>query len=163
MACKKTKKVSGFTLVELMAVLLIIALIAGLAAKSFMGSTEKAKVVTTKATLSTLHGAVNMFKLDTGHYPSEEVGLIELVEQPMDLEGWAPGGYLEQTSVPKDAWKNEFVYIRNPESGKPFVIISYGADGQEGGEGYDRDIYSTNLDDSGDDSMYGDDVVYEGE
>ena len=76
---RRVKKTSGFTLVELMAVLLIIALIAGLAAKSFMGSTEKAKVVTTKATLATLHGAVNMFKLDTGYYPSEEVGLIELI------------------------------------------------------------------------------------
>ena len=147
---RQRKNASGFTLVELMAVLLIIALIAGLAAKSFMGSTEKAKVVTTKATLSTLHGAVNMFKLDTGHYPSEEVGLVELIEQPMDLEDWAPGGYLEQTNIPRDAWKNEFVYIRNPESGKPFVIISFGADGQEGGEGYDRDLESTNLDGSGD-------------
>ena len=70
----------------------------------------------------------------------------------MDLEDWAPGGYLEQTSIPKDSWKNEFVYIRNPESGKPFVIISYGADGQEGCEGYDRDIESTNLDGSDDSS-----------
>ncbi|MHC5139549.1 MAG: type II secretion system major pseudopilin GspG [Planctomycetota bacterium] len=158
---KQTNKIGGFTLVELMAVLLIIALIAGLAAKSFMGSTEKAKVVTTKATLSTLHGAVNMFKLDTGHYPSEEMGLIELIEQPMDLEDWAPGGYLEQTSIPPDAWKNEFMYIRNPESGKPFVIISYGADGQEGGEGYNRDIESTNLDGSSSDSMYGGEAEYE--
>lgn len=145
---KQTKMTAGFTLVELMAVLLIIALIAGLAAKNFMGSTEKAKVVATKATLATLHGAVNMFKLDTGYYPSEEVGLIELVEQPMDLEGWDPAGYLEQTTVPKDAWKNEFVYILSPESGKPFVIISFGADGKEGGTGYDRDIESTNLEGS---------------
>ena len=151
---KQRKNASGFTLVELMAVLLIIALIAGLAAKSFMGSTEKAKVVTTKATLSTLHGAVNMFKMDTGHYPDEEIGLVELIEEPMDLEDWAPGGYLEQTNIPRDAWKNEFVYIRNPESGKPFVIISYGADGQEGGEGYDRDIESTNLDGSDDSGTY---------
>ncbi|MHC5192016.1 MAG: type II secretion system major pseudopilin GspG [Planctomycetota bacterium] len=158
---KQTNKIGGFTLVELMAVLLIIALIAGLAAKSFMGSTEKAKVVTTKATLSTLHGAVNMFKLDTVHYTSEEMGLIELIEQPMDLEDWAPAGYLEQTSIPKDAWKNEFMYFRNPESGKPFVIISYGADGQEGGEGYNRDIESTNLDGSSSDSMYGGEAEYE--
>jgi len=142
---KKTHKQYGFTLVELMAVLLIIALLAGLAATNFMGQTDKAKVTTTKATLATLHQAVNMFKLDTGYYPSEEVGLIELIEQPMDLSGWAPGGYLEQTSVPRDAWKNDFIYMLNPESGKPFVIISYGADGKEGGTGYDADIESTNL------------------
>ncbi len=136
----------GFTLVELMAVMLIIAMLAGIAVKNFMGTTDKAKVTTTKATLKTLHEAVNMFKLDTGRYPSEEAGLLELVEMPTDVEGWAPGGYLESTEVPRDAWKNEFVYMLNPESGKPFVIISYGADGEEGGEGYDYDLYSTDID-----------------
>ena len=143
---KQNCKNKGFTLVELMAVLLIIALLAGLAAKNFMGSTEKAKVITTKATLKTLHGAVNMFKLDTGVFPSEDVGLIELVEQPTDLTGWNLDGYLESTTVPRDAWKNEFVYILNPENGKPFVIISYGADGKEGGEGNDADLWSTDID-----------------
>lgn len=138
-------KNAGFTLVELMAVLLIIALLAGLAATNFMGQTDKAKVTTTKATLSTLHNAVNMFKLDTGRYPTEDMGLIELVEEPSDVTGWTPGGYLESTDVPLDAWKNEYVYLLNPESGKPFVIISYGADGKEGGEGYDSDLWSTDV------------------
>lgn len=142
---KKMHSRKGFTLVELMAVLMIVALLAGLAAKSFMGQTEKAKVTVTKATLKTLHGAVNMFKLDTGRYPSEDMGLIELVEQPTDVEGWNPEGYLESTEVPRDAWKNEFIYMLNPESGKPFVIISYGADGKEGGEGYDADLWSTDT------------------
>lgn len=133
----------GFTLVELMAVMLIIALLAGIAVKNFMGATEKANVTATKATLKTLHEAVNMFKLDTGRYPSEEMGLVELIEMPTDVEGWAQGGYLESTDIPRDAWKNDFVYMLNPESGKPFVIISYGADGKEGGEGLDYDLYST--------------------
>lgn len=136
----------AFTLVELMAVLLIVALLAGVAAKNFMGTTEKAKVTTTKATLKMLHGAVNMFKLDTGRYPTEEMGLFELIEMPTDVVGWSPGGYLETTAVPMDAWRNEFIYQLNPESGKPFVIISYGADGREGGEGYDLDLYSTDVD-----------------
>lgn len=136
----------GFTLVELMAVMLIIAMLAGIAVKNFMGTTDKAKVTATKATLRTLHEAVNMFKLDTGRYPTEEMGLIELIEMPTDVEGWAPGGYLESTEIPKDAWKNDFVYMLNPESGKPFVIISYGADGKEGGEGHDYDLYSTDAD-----------------
>ena len=143
---KQIRKNKGFTLVELMAVLLIIALLAGVAAKNFMGTTEKAKVTTTKATLKSLHGAVNMFKLDTGRYPSEDVGLLELIEQPSDVTGWAPGGYIESTAVPKDGWKSEFIYQLNPESGKPFVIISYGADGKEGGEGNDFDLYSTDVD-----------------
>ncbi|MEN8128396.1 MAG: type II secretion system major pseudopilin GspG [Planctomycetota bacterium] len=151
---KKNTKHQGFTLVELMAVLLIIALLAGLAATNFMGQIDKAKVKTTKADLVTLRNAVMQFKMDTGYYPSEEVGLEELVVQPMDLEGWAPGGYLQEIFVPKDAWKNEFDYILDPESGKPFVIISYGADGQEGGEDYDADIYSDNLQGTGSGSEY---------
>lgn len=142
----KQSKKKAFTLVELMAVLLIVALLAGVAARNFMGTTEKAKVTTTKATLKMLHGAVNMFKLDTGRYPTEEMGLLELLEEPPDVYGWAPGGYLETTQVPLDAWRIEFIYQLNPESGKPFVIISYGADGREGGEGYDADLYSTDVD-----------------
>lgn len=142
---KQNRKNKGFTLVEIMAVLLIIGLLAGIAAKNFMGQTEKAKVTVTKATLKTLHGAVNMFKLDTGVFPSEDVGLIELVEAPTDLTGWNSDGYLESTEIPKDAWKNEFVYMLNPENGKPFVIISYGADGKEGGEGNDMDLWSTDV------------------
>jgi len=138
-------KKQGFTLVEMMAVLLIIALLASLAGTAFLGQIDKAKVKTTKADLVTLRSAVIQFKMDTGYYPSEDVGLIELVEQPMDLEGWAPGGYLPETTLPKDGWGNEFVYILDPGDGKPFDIISYGEDGQEGGEGYDKDISCNNL------------------
>ena len=159
---KQHHKLQGFTLVELMAVLLIIALLAGLAANNFMNSIDKAKVKTTKANLVVLRDAVMHFKMDTGYYPSEEVGLEELVVQPMDLDGWAPGGYLQETVVPKDAWKNDFVYLLNPESGKPFVIISYGADGREDGEGYDADIYSDNLEGTSSGSMPGGtEVIYE--
>lgn len=142
----KNKRTKGFTLVELMAVLLIVALLAGVAVKNFMGTTEKAKVTATKAKLNEMHEAVQMFKLDTGRYPAEETGLIELIEMPTDVDGWTEGGYLKGTTVPTDAWKNDFVYMLNPESGKPFVIISYGADGKEGGEGYDYDLWSTDTD-----------------
>jgi general secretion pathway protein G len=135
----------GFTLVEIMAVIVIIGLLAAIAAKNFLGQTDKARVITTKATLKTLHEAVNMFKMDTGRYPTEEEGLAALLEKPTDVEGWAPSGYLEGTKIPRDAWKHDFVYQLNPESGKPFVIISYGADGKEGGEGYDADLLSTDV------------------
>jgi general secretion pathway protein G len=116
-----------------------------IAAKNFMGQTEKARVTTTKAALMNLHEAVNMFHIDTGRLPAEEEGLMTLIEQPTDVDTWPPGGYLEGSKLPQDAWKHDFVFMRNPEGGKPFVIISYGADGQEGGEGYDADIYSTDL------------------
>jgi general secretion pathway protein G len=69
--------------------------------------------------------------------------LTALLEQPTDVQGWQPGGYLETTNIPKDAWGNDFIYEVMPASGKPFVIKSLGADGQEGGEGYDTDLLST--------------------
>ena len=62
-----------------------------------------------------------------------------------DAEGWEPGGYLETTEVPKDSWGNDFIYERFPESGKPFVVISLGADNEEGGEDYDTDLFSTDA------------------
>ena len=138
---KKTR--NAFTMVELMAVLIIIGLLAAAAVGTFMGRIDKAKVSTTRASLKTLHTQVLQFKMDTGRYPSEDQGLWELVQEPTDVMDWMPGGYLETTDIPLDAWNNEFVYLLDPGTGKAFVIISYGADGQEGGEGYDADLYST--------------------
>ena len=130
-------------MVELMAVLIIIGLLAAAAVGTFMGRIDKAKVSTTRASLKTLHSAVLTFKMDTGRYPSEDQGLWELVEEPTDVMDWDSGGYLETTDIPLDAWNNEFVYLRDPGTGKAFVVISYGADKQEGGEGLDADLYST--------------------
>lgn len=133
----------GFTMVELMAVLIILGLLAAVVAQQFAGRTDEARVKTTRMNLKILHQAVLQFKMDTGRYPSEEEGLYELVEEPTDIVGWNPGGYLQTTDIPLDAWGNEFFYMLNPESGKPFVIISYGADNEEGGEDYEGDLLST--------------------
>jgi len=132
-------------MVELMAVLIIIGLLAALVSTKVINKIDEARVTTTKAQLKTLHNAVNQFKMDTGRLPTEEEGLSVLVEQPSDVMKWEQGGYLESTEVPKDAWGNDYVYQLYPESGKPFVIISYGADGEEGGEGINADLYSTDA------------------
>ena len=138
-------KRQAFTMIEMMAVIVIIGILAGIVAVSVVGKIDKSRVIATKASLKMLHNAVIQFKLDTGRYPTEEAGLQELIEQPTDVTGWNTGGYLETTSLPKDAWGNDFIYQLLPESGKPFVIISYGANGEEGGEGYDADLYSTDA------------------
>lgn len=132
-------------MVELMAVLIILGLLFAVVVGNFVGHTDKARVVTTKASLKLLHNAVNQFKMDTGRFPGEDEQLFALIDPPADLEGWQPGGYLETTNLPKDGWGKDFIYELYPESGKPFVIISLGADGQEGGEGYDTDLYSTDA------------------
>ena len=145
-ARRERKRVrSGFTMIELVAMLIIIGLLAAVVGRNVMGKIEKAKVTTTQASLKILHSAVNQFKMDTGRYPTEEEGLTALVEQPSDADGWEPGGYLDTTEAPKDGWNNEFLYELEPASGKPFVIVSYGADAAEGGEGYDADLHSTDA------------------
>ena len=135
----------GFTMIELMAMLIIIGLLATLVVTKVASQIDKARVTTTKANLKMLHAQVNQFKMDTGRFPTEEEGLMALIEQPSDVISYEPGGYLETTEVPRDGWGNDFIYEVFPESGKPFVIKSFGADGEEGGEDYDADLLSTDA------------------
>ncbi len=142
---RKSSIRSGFTMVELMAVLVILGLLATVVVTNFVGKIADAKVTTTKASLKSLHSAVTSFYMDTGRYPTETEGLEALVARPSDVTKWQSGGYLETSTVPKDGWGRDFIYRLSPESGKPFVIVSLGADGQEGGEGNDADLYSTDA------------------
>ena len=142
---KKRNVRKGFTMVELMAVLIILGLLAAVVVRNFVGQTDRARVTTTKANLKLLHMSVNQFKMDTGRFPAEEEGLVILIEPPSDVENWQPGGYLETTEIPKDGWGNDFIFELYPESGKPFVIRSLGADGEEGGEDYEADLLSTDA------------------
>ncbi len=141
---RKKRIKHGFTMVELMAMLIIIGLLATLVVTKVSSQIDKTRLITTKANLKILHAAVNQFRMDTGQYPSEDMGLIDLVVQPADLrEGvWQTGGYLETTDLPKDGWGNEFYFQLYPESGKQFVIISFGSDGEEVTE---DDLYSTDA------------------
>jgi len=144
MTGKKRKKHirHGFTMVELMAMLIIIGLLATLVVTKVASKIDQARITTTMANLKSLHVAVNQFYMDTSRYPSEDEQLTALIEQPSDVEKWEMGGYLESTDIPKDGWGNDFIYELFPESGKQFVIRSCGPDGEEGTE---DDLLSTDA------------------
>ena len=135
----------GFTMVELMAVLIILGLLAAVVVKNFVGQVDRGRVITSKASLRQLHTAINQFHMDSGRWPTKDEGLGVLVLQPADVPNYPPGGYIETTEVPKDAWNHDFIFELYPETGKPFVIKSLGADGQEGGEGDNADLLSTDA------------------
>ena len=132
----------AFTLLEVMAVLIILGLLATVVVVRVAGKIDQARITTTKTNLKELHNLVNQFRMDTSRFPTEDEGLSVFIEEPSDVMNYPPGGYLETTEVPTDAWGNEFIYELYPESGKPFVIISFGPDGEEGTE---DDLYSTDA------------------
>ena len=139
---QKKNTQAGFTLIELMVVIVILGLLAGVIIPRFMGETDKAKVATAKMQIASLESALKMYKLDNGSYPSTEQGLQALVEAPAAgnlPKNWRKGGYLEKGKVPKDPWKNDYIYI-SPGSHGDFDLSSLGADGEPGGEGFDKDI-----------------------
>jgi len=139
---QKKNTQAGFTLIELMVVIVILGLLAAVAIPRFMGESDKAKVGTAKTQIVMLETALKMYKLDNGNYPTTEQGLKALVEAPTAgnlPKNWRKGGYLEKGKVPKDPWKNDFIYI-SPGSHGDFDLSSLGADGEPGGEEFDKDI-----------------------
>jgi len=137
---KRNKK--GFTMVELMAVLVIIGLLATLVGTQVLKQIEQARVATTKANLKTLDAAVSQFYMELGQLPSEEMGLNALVEAPPGLEEkWT--GYLRENEIPKDGWKREFKFETVPGTLHGFVIRSSGPDGEFD---TDDDLLSTDAD-----------------
>ncbi len=139
---RKTDARKGFTMIEVMAVLIILGLLATLVVTKVATKIDQARITTAKASLKALHSAVNQFRMDTGRFPTEDEQLMALIEQPSDVETWEPGGYLETTEIPKDGWGHEFIYELYPESGKQFVIRSNGPDKEEGTE---DDLLSTDA------------------
>lgn len=142
---------SGFTLIELMVVIAILGILAALVAPSIIGRKEDAMRASAKVQIRNFEQALKLFYVDNGFYPSTEQGLQALVEKPAIGRipiRWREGGYLERSSVPKDPWGNPFVYLSPGVHSRDFDIISYGADGQEGGEGKDADIQSWALDEN---------------
>ena len=133
----------GFTLIELMVVVIILGILALYIGPKIMGEPEKAKRVKAKMDIASLETALKMYKLDNGRYPSTDQGLQSLVAVPdsgVIPKNWRKGGYLEKNKVPKDPWGNDFIYI-SPGVHGDFDLISYGLDGVPGGENEDdKDI-----------------------
>ena len=129
---------AGFTLLEMLLVVAILALLAALVGSRLVGAFGGAQVKTTNAQLSLLTSSVDQFKLSVGRYPSVDEGFRVLLEKPQaDAEKWT-GPYLNKESIPKDGWGHEFVYQVDEKWG--YRIISYGADGKLGGEGENADL-----------------------
>jgi general secretion pathway protein G len=135
----KMRTNSGFTLVELLVVMIIIGLLAALVGPRFIRQEEKAKIKAAKAQIELLSTALDTFRLDVGRYPSTQEGLDALRTKPGAIERW-DGPYLKK-DLPLDPWGKAYVYKSPGEHGS-FDILSYGADGAPGGEEDNRDIAS---------------------
>ncbi|HET8708081.1 MAG TPA: type II secretion system major pseudopilin GspG [Pseudomonadales bacterium] len=136
------KAQTGFTMIEIMVVVAILGILAAMVVPSIIGKDDQARVARAKSDIKAISSALDMYKLDNYKYPTTEQGLEALVNKPENAKNWPEGGYLKK--VPTDPWENPFVYV-SPAEGAPYEIISYGSDGQEGGEGYAADISSKNL------------------
>ena len=131
---------AGFTLIEIMIVMAIIALLAALIAPRVIGQLGESRVKTTAAQIEMLGTALDTFRLDNGRYPTQRENLVALIEKPDDMRAWA-GPYLRKRKLPKDGWQRDFVYeIPATRGGIAYDLYSLGADGESGGEDEDADI-----------------------
>ena len=141
---KKTRnlRTRGFTLVEMMVVIVIIGILAGVVITQLSGRADRAKAEATRALISQISGALDLYKLDHNKYPAR---IEDLVTQPPDVDGkkYPAGGYLKK--YPKDGWDKDFIYRVPGTRGQPYDVISLGEDGREGGEGYSEDIWNTDA------------------
>ena len=137
---------AGFTLIEIMVVVIIIGLLAAVIVPQFLGRVDDARVTKAKQDVQAMQTALTMFKLDNYVYPTTDMGLKALAQKPdaTTVKNWRPGGYLQH--VNKDPWGNEYQYHLPGTHGGEYDLFSLGADGKPGGEGYDADVGNWNLD-----------------
>ncbi len=137
---KHATRQRGFTLIEIMVVMVILGLLVAIVAPNIMGRSDEAKVTIARTQLKNVQSALDLYRLDNSQYPSTQQGLEALVSKPSgspEPKNWNPDGYLK--SVPEDPWGNPFQYV-SPGTEGPYDLYSYGSDGQEGGDGDAADI-----------------------
>ena len=137
---------AGFTLIEILVVVVILGILASIIVPKIMKRPEEARRTKAVMDIKAIETALNLYRLDNSVYPSTEQGLEALVTKPTTgviPRNWKEEGYLDK--VPKDPWGNPFIYL-SPGVHKEFDLVSYGADGVEGGEGKDADVENWNID-----------------
>lgn len=130
----------GMTLIEILVVLVLIGVVLGIVGGNFLGRGEKAKADAAKIEIGQIAQALDLYKLETGRYPSTQEGLQALISAPPGVGNWN-GPYWKKQTLPKDPWGNEYRYAA-PGQSAPYDIVSLGADGKEGGEGVNKDVSS---------------------
>lgn len=144
---KQLKCTGGFTLIEIMVVIVILSLLAVLVAPKIIGRSDDAKIADAKIQIRNFETALKLYKLDNGVFPGTEQGLQALVDKPASgviPKKYREGGYLENREIPQDPWGNDYVYISPGQQGD-YDLYSFGADGVKGGEGKDADVESWNM------------------
>ena len=135
---RRAKRAYGFTLLEIMVVVVILGILGALVVPQIFDQVDKARVAKAKQDIKSLEAALEMYRMDNFRYPTSEQGLRALVEKPPEARNWKDGGYIKQ--LEKDPWDSDYKYVYPGQHGKQFDLYTYGADGQEGGEKYDADI-----------------------
>jgi general secretion pathway protein G len=140
------RQISGFTLIEVMVVVVVLSILAAIVIPRVMDRPDQARIVKAKQDIRAIESALNLYKLDNYDYPTTEQGLEALIQKPTtppEPRNWKAGGYVDR--LPKDPWGYDYQYL-SPGQNSAIDLYSLGADGQLGGEGTDADIANWNLD-----------------
>lgn len=137
---RSVRRSLGMTLIEILVVLVLIGIVMGIVGGNYIQRGEQAKHKAAKIEIGQISQTLDLFKLEVGRYPTSQEGLQALITAPAGLSNWN-GPYWKTGTVPKDPWGNEYKYVFPGQHGA-YDIVSYGADGKEGGEGADKDVTS---------------------
>lgn len=146
-AARRSSTEQGFTLLEIIVVVVIIGILAAIVAPKFMGRTEQARMTQAAVQMRNFETSLKLYKLDNHAYPTTDQGLEALIRKPSvgaEAKNYRSGGYLSQSKVPKDPWGNPYIYI-SPGTHGDFDLISLGANGLEGGDDINADIKNWEL------------------